>query len=160
MASEKFGAKGEWWVIAQVGLIAIALVLDYAFSESLPAAGVMRAGVTILGVLCVLVGALLLMGGVFRLGNNLTAVPRPLESGQLVQSGAYAVVRHPIYAGIFFGMLGIALFFSNWVGILCAVALLVFFDRKAAREEIWLTEKYADYPAYRQKVRKLIPMIY
>ena len=160
MASEKFGAKGEWWVIAQVGLIAIALVLDYAFRESLPAAGVMRAGVTFLGVLCVLVGALLLMGGVFRLGNNLTAVPRPLESGQLVQSGAYALVRHPVYAGIFFGMLGIALFFSNWVGILCAVALLVFFDRKAAREEIWLTEKYADYPAYRQKVRKLIPMIY
>lgn len=160
MTTEKFGAKGEWWVIAQFILIGIALMLNVVFRDSAPTNGGLRFVITALALICILGGALMLFGGAFGLGSNLTALPRPVETGRLVQSGMYAIVRHPIYAGIIIGMLGVALFFSNWIGILCALALLLFFDRKSRREEIWLTEKYAEYSSYQLKVRKLIPFIY
>jgi protein-S-isoprenylcysteine O-methyltransferase Ste14 len=78
----------------------------------------------------------------------------------LVQSGVYAVVRHPIYSGIIIGLVGIALIFGSWAGIACSVIVLLFFDAKSRLEEKWLIEKYPEYPAYRMRVRKLIPFIY
>jgi protein-S-isoprenylcysteine O-methyltransferase Ste14 len=38
--------------------------------------------------------------------------------------------------------------------------LAAFLDRKAAREERWLEEKFPDYPEYRRRVRKFIPFLY
>jgi protein-S-isoprenylcysteine O-methyltransferase Ste14 len=160
MATEKFGARGEWWVIAQIVLIFVALVADFVFRDNLPSTGVLRLVMTALSVLCVIAGVVLLAGGIFRLGSNLTAVPRPLDNGHLVQSGAYAIVRHPIYSGIIIGMFGVAFYYSNWIGLLFAVAVLIFFDLKSRREEAWLVEKYPEYPAYRTRVHKLIPFIY
>ena len=160
MATEKFGAKGEWWVIAQIILIFAAFAVDIIFRDSLSSAGALRLILSVLAVVCVIAGGALLASGVFRLGSNLTAVPRPLDNGNLVQSGAYAVVRHPIYSGIIIGMFGVAFFFSNWIGLLLAAAILLFFDQKSRREEVWLVEKYPEYPAYRARVHKLIPFIY
>jgi len=41
-----------------------------------------------------------------------------------------------------------------------AIALFVFFDAKARKEEVWLTERFPDYANYRISVKKLIPWIY
>jgi protein-S-isoprenylcysteine O-methyltransferase Ste14 len=38
--------------------------------------------------------------------------------------------------------------------------LFVFFDAKSRKEEVWLTEKFADYANYSNSVKKLIPLIY
>jgi len=48
----------------------------------------------------------------------------------------------------------------SWIHGLGAIALLVFFDLKARKEEIWLMEKFPDYENYRISVKKLIPWIY
>jgi protein-S-isoprenylcysteine O-methyltransferase Ste14 len=84
----------------------------------------------------------------------------PLDDATLVQTGAYAIVRHPIYSGVVFGVLGWALVFNSLIGLALAVVVLVFFDQKSRREEAWLKEKYPDYSAYRQRVHRLIPFIY
>ena len=41
-----------------------------------------------------------------------------------------------------------------------ALVLAVFFDLKSRREEIWLAEKYPEYPDYRTRTRRLLPWIY
>jgi protein-S-isoprenylcysteine O-methyltransferase Ste14 len=94
------------------------------------------------------------------LGRNLSPFPKPIEGGSLVTNGVYGMVRHPIYTGLILGTLGWGLLMSSALGLLLAVVLFLFFDRKSRREEAWLMEAYPGYAEYRARVKKLIPGIY
>jgi protein-S-isoprenylcysteine O-methyltransferase Ste14 len=50
-------------------------------------------GIFILGTVIALIAAV-------NLGKNLTPLPRPKENAELIQSGLYRLVRHPIYSGV------------------------------------------------------------
>lgn len=148
------GKRGEGWVILQFFLFAIILLIPRVPDVILPAWA--RA----LGASLLVAGGIFGTWGIVSLGKNLTVVPKPIEGGQLVTKGPYALVRHPIYTGIILGTLGWALLRSNLVGTALATAAFVFFDLKSRQEELWLTEAYEGYPAYQRKVRKLIPWVY
>ena len=106
-------------------------------------------------------GALILIiKGLIDLGKNLTPLPYPIANGELVQTGIYSIVRHPLYSGLIFAALGWTLWQMSISHLIATAILLIFFDIKANREETWLTEKYPDYSEYRQRVKKLIPGIY
>lgn len=106
------------------------------------------------------IGGIFGTGGVLSLGKNLTPFPRPKESGSLITRGIYQCVRHPIYTGVIFGTLGWSLIISNVIGLGFVVILFLFFDAKSRREERWLVERFPEYSAYREDVKKLIPWIY
>ena len=61
------------------------------------------------GVALMTGGAVLLGKGLLDLGRNLTPVPRPRTDAQLVETGIYSLVRHPIYGGIIVTAFGWAL---------------------------------------------------
>ena len=106
-------------------------------------------------------GALILIvKGLIDLGKNLTPLPYPIDNGELVQTGIYSIVRHPLYSGLIFAALGWTLWQMSISHLIASAILLIFYDIKANREETWLTEKYPDYSEYRQRVKKLIPGIY
>jgi len=106
-------------------------------------------------------GALILIiKGLIDLGKNLTPLPYPIENGELIQTGIYSIVRHPLYSGLILASLGWTIFQMSISHLIASAVLLVFFDIKANREETWLIEKYPDYSEYRQRVKKLIPGIY
>lgn len=151
-------ARGEWYVVAQVLLMVAVLAgpsLDRA-SWSGPWATAALAGGIALGAL----GAALAVAGLLALGRNLTPLPHPREGATLVASGPYAVVRHPIYAGISFAAFGWALAWRSPATLALAAALFVFFDVKSRREERWLCEAFAGYGEYRRRVKKLVPFLY
>ena len=100
------------------------------------------------------------MLAIFRLGSNITAVPYPKEQGILVETGPYRLVRHPMYCGIILLAFGWAFLVYSWLTFGYAVVLLLLFDVKSRREEIWLKEKYPVYISYQKRVGKLIPLIY
>ncbi len=77
-----------------------------------------------------------------------------------MRAGVYGIVRHPIYGGLILATLGAGLATANTTRTLLGGVLALFFDAKARREEIWLTEKFPQYPAYRRTVKKLIPFVY
>ena len=97
---------------------------------------------------------------VLRLGRNLTPLPHPKDSCELVEHGLYAWVRHPIYCGIILAAFGWALYVQGVLSLLWAALLVVFFDIKSRREEAWLAARFPAYADYRRRVRKLIPFIY
>ena len=160
MAQRRFGANGEWWVVAQMILGAIAMIAPFALPSPVAWPAALHIMMLILGLLLVVCALALAGGGILNLGRNLTAVPRPKDDGHLIQAGVYSLVRHPIYAGVIIGAFGWALMMHSLAALVMAGVLFVFFDQKSRREEVWLAEKYADYPAYRQRVRKLIPFIF
>lgn len=57
------------------------------------------------------------------------------QGHQLIQSGPYARVRHPIYSGIFLALIGTTLFAGVWRAVLGTAILFVAHRRKAKREE-------------------------
>lgn len=154
------GTNGEWYVVVQLilfGLVAFA-------PATLPGRSVWEQPGRTIGIVAGLIvggiGGLLVSAGLFSLGRNLTAVPRPKEDAHMVEHGAYRWVRHPIYSGIIFGAFGLGLLRGGWLALLYVLVLFLFFDIKSRREEEWLREKYAGYAEYQTRVRKLIPFLY
>jgi protein-S-isoprenylcysteine O-methyltransferase Ste14 len=154
------GTHGEWYVVAQFMLIALVIFGPRTFrgwpTWRYPFTWLSSIG----GVILLLVGGLLFLSAIFRLGSNLTAVPYPKEQGMLVETGPYRLVRHPMYCGMILLALGWAFLVHGWLTIGYAVGLLLLFDVKSRREEKWLKEKYPGYFSYQKRVRKLIPLIY
>jgi protein-S-isoprenylcysteine O-methyltransferase Ste14 len=104
--------------------------------------------------------AILFIKGLIDLGKSLTPLPYPREDGELVTTGVYQLVRHPLYSGVILGCLGMTIFWESVSHLVLTVVLLIFFDIKARKEEVFLMEKYVNYGEYRQRVKKFIPGIY
>jgi protein-S-isoprenylcysteine O-methyltransferase Ste14 len=154
------GTRGEWYVAAQLVLIAV-VFLGPRTLPGLPEwpAAVARA-LIFAGATLMVAGSCVLFAGLLRLGANVTPLPHPQPHARLVQSGPYRLVRHPMYAGGIVLAYGWALLVSGWLTLIYATVLLVFLDIKSAREERWLVEKFPEYPDYQRRVRKLIPFIH
>ena len=112
------------------------------------------------GLALMLAGAALLGRGLIDLGANLTPVPRPRDDSQLVESGVYALVRHPLYGGLTLTAFGWSLVVSSLLTLLLAIGLAAFFTLKSRREEAWLLARYPGYAAYMRRTRRLIPWLY
>lgn len=159
LTSLRTGSRGEYWVAAQA-LLLLGVVFLPVYAPLPAVSPPLRYGLW--GVAAAVGGlAVILMGkGLLDLGQSLTPLPYPRDDGQLVQSGVYGWVRHPIYSGLILGILGWAIAQASLSHLAAALLFLVFFDAKSAREETWLLEKYPDYADYRQRVKKLLPWVY
>ena len=154
------GERGEWLVVAQVALFAL-VVLGPRTVPALPAwGGAVALVATVLGLALMIAGAALSVAGVLRLGPNLTPLPYPKDCSELIEAGAYATVRHPIYSGLILGAFGWGLWVHGGLTLVWAACLFLFFDMKSRLEERWLAEKFPGYAECRTRVKKLIPWVY
>ncbi len=151
------GKHGEWYVVAQMGLIFI-LFFGPLFWWGWPFPASTLASVV--GIFSLVSGSLLLISGILRMGANVTPLPYPKPESTLIETGPYRVVRHPMYSGVILIAFGWSLCIHSWLAIGTALVILVFVDFKTRREEVWLREKFPGYAAYQHRVRKLVPLIY
>jgi protein-S-isoprenylcysteine O-methyltransferase Ste14 len=156
------GLRGEYWVIAQGILLA-----TFAFLPTVAKPSFIDFDVSIWQYLQWILTAILGSNAIFflgrsllDLGQNLTPLPHPRNDSQLVQTGIYKIVRHPLYSGVISLALAYASWQMSWVHLLGSIGLLLFFDAKARKEEAWLTAKFPEYASYCLTVKKLIPGIY
>lgn len=114
----------------------------------------------IVGIVVLLAGAVLILVGARSLGTALTPLPHPREVAALRDGGVYRFVRHPIYGGLLLIALGLSLCSSPWTLAPTALLALLLMG-KSAREERWLTERYPEYPAYRERVpHRFLPFMW
>jgi protein-S-isoprenylcysteine O-methyltransferase Ste14 len=79
---------------------------------------------------------------------------------ELVTTGPYRLIRHPIYTGIILALVGTALAISP-LGLIAVAVLAVFFAFSATREERFLTEEFPSaYPPYKARTKMLIPFVF
>ena len=151
------GSRGEGWVAIQVVL----LLVEATVGTTRPAwSGSIRLATTLAGVALMAAGAWLFIRGVVDLRSALTPLPHPRDNAQLVEDGAYRLVRHPIYGGIVIGSAGYGLVAASPAALVGALVLLGFFRLKSAREEAWLESRYPGYDAYRARTRRMLPWVY
>ncbi len=153
--SDSLVQRGGWWVLAQslwfLALVGCGLLWRHEWVSP---------PVTWCGVLLLLMAALCGICGAASLGRGLTPFPKPRANAQLVQTGIYALMRHPLYTAVFCACAGWALLCASWPALIIALALAPFLDAKARHEERLLRRQFPEYAAYSQRVRRFIPWLY
>lgn len=114
-----------------------------------------------LGLLMLLAGFAITVWARLTLGRNWSGSVTIKDSHELVQSGPYRWVRHPIYSGLVLAFFGSALGLDEWRGALAAVLVFVAFRIKLGIEERWMTGHFGpNYEAYRKRTKMLIPLLW
>jgi protein-S-isoprenylcysteine O-methyltransferase Ste14 len=156
--SKRIGARGEFLVVIQMALVAI-----YFFTPVWPD---LRSGELYRHLMLVrwisliagmLGGAVFGIGGSLTIRKYLTPLPYPVDHNQLVDTGVYAWVRHPLYSSQLLAAGGWALFSLSFSHLLVTIVAALFFNYKAGKEEAWLTERHPEYRSYAAKVGKFVP---
>jgi protein-S-isoprenylcysteine O-methyltransferase Ste14 len=94
------------------------------------------------------------------LGRNWSAEVTFKQGHELIESGPYALARHPIYTGMLIMALGTAINYGRTIGFGLVVALCAAFWWKARQEERIMSKHFPDaYADYKQRVRAIIPFV-
>jgi protein-S-isoprenylcysteine O-methyltransferase Ste14 len=79
----------------------------------------------------------------------------------VIDSGPYAVVRHPMYAGALILIAGIPPALGSWWGLVPAALLVPVIIWRLIREEAFLAANLAGYRTYQGRVRhRLAPLVW
>ena len=91
-------------------------------------------------------------------GTSERGTRRP-SAALLNTSGAYSLVRHPLYLANALIFVGLSLFPGVWyLPVIVVLASLLYFERIAAREEAFLQERFgSQFTAWAAEVRALVP---
>jgi len=98
---------------------------------------------------------------VFRENSYTSAIIEVSDQQQVITSGPYRVVRHPMYAGALLLLLFTPLALGSWVALPFALPLLLVIVVRLLDEERFLVENLSGYAGYREKVGyRLVPLIW
>jgi protein-S-isoprenylcysteine O-methyltransferase Ste14 len=150
-----FMERGGGWVLGQFVLMTAIVAVGGGYPGSGAQTWTAGLGVTLIGL-----GGVVGIMGALHLGKNRTAFPKPLKEGELIETGIYGWIRHPLYTSLI--LLGLGWSLSRWSALagLATLGLAGFLDAKARREELWLERVYPGYGQYRKRVRRFVPGLY
>jgi protein-S-isoprenylcysteine O-methyltransferase Ste14 len=95
-----------------------------------------------------------------RLGRNWSDKVVIQSGHQLVRTGPYARLRHPIYSGVLLGVLGTAVVLGQWRGATAFLLLLTNYAVKARKEDRILAESFGQqFQEHRQRAGFLLPRL-
>lgn len=94
------------------------------------------------------------------LGANWSGTVTIKRGHELVRSGPYEWVRHPIYSGLLLGMAGMCLALGEVRGVLALALAFTAWISKTRTEEQFMSEQFgSEYERYRRQVKRLIPFV-
>jgi protein-S-isoprenylcysteine O-methyltransferase Ste14 len=161
------GTRWLWWreIAVRLGFFAFVVLAlrvatvgsvspnqwSYAFTTS-NLMGLVGLGFCVLGI------GLVILGRLYLDRSRGMPVSRKNDT-ELLTTGPYALVRHPIYGGLMFAMLGSAIGQSIF-WLLPLIVYGPYFILSARREERNLTVQFPeDYPAYKKRTKMLLPFV-
>jgi len=156
-SNSKESVPGGWRTrLTGVSVVAVFLI-----------SGVLRgSGLAVHNVILAVIGALLFACGLalavwarLHLGRNWGMPMTQRAEPELVTSGPYRFVRHPIYSGLLLAMLGTALV-DSLLGLIVVAVLLAYFYYCGTVEERNLTATFPTaYPEYQSRTKMLVPFL-
>ncbi len=114
-----------------------------------------------LGAAVMIAGLLFAVWAREHLGSNWSRSITIKQGHELISTGPYAKVRHPIYTGILAGFLGTAIALSEVRGFIVFVLVFLIFWRKLRMEEQWMRSQFGEtYAAYARHTAALVPYLF
>lgn len=119
------------------------------------------AGVALAGAILALTGALFAAWAKARLGTLFSPQLGVQQDHQLVTTGPYAVVRHPMYLGLIDFIIGTALFINDLALLIAGMLFIVYFTAQLRVEERLFERHFGDaWHSYRQRTPALFPRLW
>ena len=108
-----------------------------------------------------LIGLIIMLWARTVLGGNWSTAAALKENHELIQSGPYRYVRHPIYSGLLLMVLGVAIYYGRAAGFIAFVIFFIASWLRARQEEKLLTKHFPEeYPSYKARVKAFIPFVF
>jgi protein-S-isoprenylcysteine O-methyltransferase Ste14 len=153
-------ASARWgrFVGARVVLIAAVVFLarDHTFRMQ---PGRSETWLAVFGLVVFLAGIALAVWARVHLASNWGTPMSEKVNPELVTSGPYSRIRHPIYSGLILAMIGSAVALS-WYWLILAGLLAAWFIYSAITEERYMTRLFPDaYPAYKRSTKMMVPFV-
>ncbi len=106
------------------------------------------------------VGIALLAVGIPFYALSAKTILRGFKQGTLCKSGAYSIVRHPLYCVIIvFIIPGVLMFFLSWALFTIPFVAYFIFRILIRKEELYLAERFGkEYLTYKSRVRAILPI--
>jgi protein-S-isoprenylcysteine O-methyltransferase Ste14 len=117
-------------------------------------------GTAIVADLFVLAGLVIAVWARVVLGRNWSARVTFKENHELIQSGPYQLVRHPIYSGLLLMILGTAVLSGHLGGFVATIVCFCGFWIKLRQEEVLLTRRLPGYSEYMTRTKALVPFLF
>jgi len=117
--------------------------------------------IRIAGFALVLAGLLFAVWARIHLGKNWSGIITLKVDHELIRTGPYHLVRHPIYSGMFTAVVGTAIIAGTVDAFVGAVLILIAFLIKMRREESFLMREFGEtYVRYKAQVSALVPYVF
>jgi protein-S-isoprenylcysteine O-methyltransferase Ste14 len=147
----------ELRIRALIVVLAIVLIRFGAFRSHGLNTDPWRAG---LGLVLFVLGLGFAIWARVHIGRNWGTPMSQKDDPELVTSGPYHLVRHPIYSGILIAGVGTAVALS-WLWLIAVVLAGVYFVYSATVEERSMAKQFPEtYPAYRRSTKMLVPFVF
>jgi protein-S-isoprenylcysteine O-methyltransferase Ste14 len=107
--------------------------------------------------------ALYMLGAWWAFRENAFAAPvvKIQEGQRAIDTGPYAIVRHPLYASALLLFIGLPLLLGSWLGLAFAPLFILGVAWRTVREERALRAELTGYEAYTQRVRyRFVPFVW
>ena len=105
------------------------------------------------GFLIIIIAFIILLVAIKDLGRNLSPFPRPINNSNLVTTGIYRFMRHPMYYSLIFISFGIFITKLSIYYLFLSTSLVLIIKFKIALEEQYLINKFKNYLLYKNEVK-------
>ena len=160
MSIKKLFQNGATYVLIQAGLLGILFLGPIDWWGIIPLSQSVSETLKMIALILFPLGVLIAIVAAIQLKRNLTPLPMPVEHGELIQTGLYAYVRHPIYLGVILMALAWFLHTQAVLTLVEFIAVMIFFEVKSRQEEYWMGQVYPEYAGYQRRTAKLVPRVY
>ena len=106
-----------------------------------------------LGILIIIIAFVIMLVSIKDLGRNLSPFPRPINNSNLVTTGIYRFMRHPMYYSLIFISIGVFIIKLSIYYLFLTTSLALIIKFKIALEEKYLMNKFKDYLLYKNEVK-------
>ena len=106
-----------------------------------------------LGNLIIMISSFVMLISIKELGKNLSPFPKPIKNGNLITSGIYALMRHPMYYSLISISFGVFITKLSFYYLSLTICLVLVIKYKIILEEKHLNTKFKNYLLYKQKVK-------
>ena len=114
-----------------------------------------------IGAAITVVGLLFAVWARHHLASNWSSSVTIKQGHELITTGPYAVVRHPIYTGILTGFLGTAIALAQARGVIGFVLIFIVLWAKLRKEEEWMRSQFGEtYATYAHQTAALVPYLF